>query len=190
MDLDFSILSDDQLVELIRAACQEAITRGEAVAFAARSAMLSEAEKAKIAQSVRDAEAQRAKEREVRFFAEKEAVKVRFELEEQKRKEQAGKTQQLWEKKDAIVNRAKDLLAEVIDTAPSLQVWNKSDKRIYVNKLNGRLGANHVVYYHDGNGRTRPGTLVLSEPLAPKREEILQFCQDLCSKWNTLRVDL
>lgn len=188
MTLDFTILSDDQLVELISAACQEAIARGEAVGFAARSAMLSESEKARIAQAAREKEMRKAKEREALLLAEQEAARIRAELEEEKRREQAEKTQQLWEKKDEIIQRAQELLAEVLDSTESLQVWNKTDKRIYVNK--SRLGANHVVYYHDGNGKTRPGTLELSAKLEPQRAAIKQFCAELCQKWNHIRVDL
>lgn len=190
MELDFSILSDDQLVELVRAACEEAIRRGEAVGFAARSAMLSEAEKARIMQSARDIELQRAKEKEARELAEKEAARVRFELEEQKRKENAEKTKELWEKKEAIIARAQELLAEVWDTADSLQVWNKTDKRVYVNRTGRRFGSNHIEYYHTGTAREKPGTLILSKELNEKRAEIKQFCAELCEKWNSLRVDL
>ena len=55
--MDFTPLTDDQLVELIRAACSEAVKRGAACAAAAQGAYLGEAEKAQIA---RDAAAREA----------------------------------------------------------------------------------------------------------------------------------
>ncbi len=48
-DLDFSAISDDQLIGLVRAALQEAGWRNPAVAQAMRGAVLDEAEKAAIA---------------------------------------------------------------------------------------------------------------------------------------------
>ena len=42
-DLDLSMLSDDQLVALVRACCREAVARNPACAAAAEAAMLDEA---------------------------------------------------------------------------------------------------------------------------------------------------
>jgi predicted ATP-dependent protease len=64
--LDFSALSDDQLLTLIKASLQEAISRHPALGEAARAAMLDEQERLRILREAgeREAAALRAKERE------------------------------------------------------------------------------------------------------------------------------
>jgi ParB-like chromosome segregation protein Spo0J len=51
MDLDFSALTDDQLIALIRAACADAVTRGAAVESAAREAYMSADERVQVARA-------------------------------------------------------------------------------------------------------------------------------------------
>jgi hypothetical protein len=64
--LDFSTLTDDQLVGLLRSVLRECVARGGAVQAAARSAGIDEAERAQIAKDAAEREAAklRAKERE------------------------------------------------------------------------------------------------------------------------------
>ena len=78
-NLDFSGLTDDQLLQFYRAVCQEAAARNPAVQAACRAAGLDEAEKVKIAAEAaqREAAAQRARERQ--RVAEEAVARVRAE---------------------------------------------------------------------------------------------------------------
>ncbi len=62
--LDFSGLTDDQLVELARACCKEAVRRSPAAYAAVERMMLDEAEKLRVAQTATAAEAAAARARE------------------------------------------------------------------------------------------------------------------------------
>lgn len=63
--LDFSQLTDDQLIELVRSACEYALSKDPAIAAAMRETMLSEAERARVARTAGELEiaAQRAAQR-------------------------------------------------------------------------------------------------------------------------------
>jgi hypothetical protein len=82
--LDFSALSDDQLLTLIRAALREAADRHPAVAAAAEAATLDEAERIKIMSEAgeREAAALRAKEREKLAREAAEAVRAKHAAEQ------------------------------------------------------------------------------------------------------------
>lgn len=88
--LDFSDLTDDQLVELARACCLEAVRRNAATAAAMEAMMLSEAEKARIARSASEMEiaAQRAAERQ--RIAQQARAKVQCEEEARTREARAA----------------------------------------------------------------------------------------------------
>lgn len=89
MSLDFSGLTDDQLVELVREACHEAIRRNPGLRAAVENVMLDEAEKARVAKEAteRAAAAMRARERE-RIAAEAAAA-VREKAERESAPERA-----------------------------------------------------------------------------------------------------
>jgi hypothetical protein len=82
--LDFSGLTDDQLVGLIRAALRECVARGDAVRAAAQAATVDEAERAQVAREAADREAAkiRARERERIAREAAEAVRRRHEAQE------------------------------------------------------------------------------------------------------------
>jgi hypothetical protein len=79
MDLDFSHLTDDQLIELVRFCCQEAIRRGEAAGTAMRSMMIDEAERARIMRAASETEAAAIRARERERIAKEAADRVRAE---------------------------------------------------------------------------------------------------------------
>lgn len=79
--LDFSALSDDQLLGLVRAALREIVQRSPALSEAARSAMLDEHERATIAAHATDREAARLRALERARVATEAAARVRAEHE-------------------------------------------------------------------------------------------------------------
>jgi hypothetical protein len=212
-NLDFSALTDDQLVGLVRSALQEAVNRNPAVHAAAQAAVLDEAEAAKVRVEAAEKEAriQRAKQREA--IAAAEAARVRAanagavaaaEAEKKRAEEEAKrvemeaqrlaglaeeeKVRKLWEYKTDLDRRLGQLIRG--DRSMTVQVWLRgSDKRVYIQyDYDDKL----VTYYHTGNARDKPGKLWLGgdAELAVKygtatREQILALCVELCGKWNT-----
>ena len=75
--LDFSVLTDDQLIGLIRAALRECVARGGAVQAAARDATLDEAERAQVARAAADREAAKLRAQERERVAREAAEEVR-----------------------------------------------------------------------------------------------------------------
>ena len=77
--LDFSGLTDDQLVELARACCLEAARRSPAAEAAMRSMMIDEAERIRIAKAAAETEFAAARARERDRIAQEAAARVRAE---------------------------------------------------------------------------------------------------------------
>jgi hypothetical protein len=109
MELDFSILTDDQLVTLIRSALQEAVRRSPATAAAAQAATLDEAEKARIARVAAERAAAEVREAEERRLAAAAAAQARRDAE-------AAATAAEWAAKEAIGARVREILGtEVLE---------------------------------------------------------------------------
>jgi hypothetical protein len=185
--LDFSTLTDDQLVGLIREALQEVVRRGPAVEAAARAAGLDEAEKAKVAAAAAQAEARRLRDEEARRVAEEAAAKVRQEADEHKADAERDKAAIL----RGIAREARSLFGS---DQPEFTValWEKpGDRRIYIGH---GYNSNWVEYHHDGDHRTAPGTCkaiaAVVDPLAEHlgvmkaeaREKVADFCRRLIER--------
>lgn len=182
--LDFSGLTDDQLVSLIRAALQEAAHRTLACKVAAEAVVFDEAAKARIAQEAAVREVERLKREEAERIAREAAEKLRLEKEAAEKAAQQKKIDSIWQGKDEMCRRVHELLHSHTDYL--VTVWNKKDKRVYIRTSTAKFGNNSVEYFHEGNANTRPGHLTLKGEHEPHRAEILQFCQDLCKRWNAV----
>jgi len=167
MKLDFTEIQDDQFVELISAALAEAASRTQAVRMATKRCFLDEAEKAQIAQDAIAHEAENIRRAE--------AEKAR-----------AGKTESAWEKKNALIARVHELFGT---ESFVLTVWNKTDKRIYLRRSKAKFGNNCVEFFCEGNTKTRPGTLQMSNAFDEKRKEITAFLKEICTAWNSLTME-
>lgn len=183
--LDFSVLTDDQLVELIREACRAAVERGNGCARAAESAYLSEAERVRIAREATERELAARKAEEADRIARQatEAVKYDLAAQEQKRK---------WEKKKQISDR----LNELVDSSSTLElhVWsnNSGEKRVYVS-VNGRKhwNDNEIEYYHTGNAKNPPKSAKFSSKLLAEghtKAELLEFLGNVADAWTNLKL--
>lgn len=158
-DLDFSSLSDDQLVELIRAALSEAARRGRASVAAAQEAWLDEAEKTRVAKEATEREAAKLRAAERERIAREAAERVRREHEarnaqaEREAQRKAGldaaaaarqgelERRQWLVRTGAILDRDPWMLCLV--SANTRYGW-----RVLVNRENERFARDHLVDYH------------------------------------------
>lgn len=195
--MDFSPLTDDQLVELIRAACAEAVNRNQAVAGAARAAMLSEAERAQVAWHAAAAEADRIKQDEARRVAEAAAEEVRRQAEARATAEAQQKQNKLWGEKKAIAQ----LVAGTLGPGWNLTVWRKNgDRRVYLDYGDGGYGSRNPKWclYVTGNQFERPGKLTVErhQDVFGKGhwktviEEVRIICERAAAEWQELRLDV
>jgi hypothetical protein len=188
--LDFSSISDDQLLELIKACMAEATKRGTAMAYAANDIFLDAAEKARIeAEAIARAQ-ESAKERERQEIEEQAYRKTQQQIEQQKRKQEERKTAEEWSQKMAII---KVLLDWGVQEKFNLQVWtNGADKRVYFQGVAGRHDWEFCLYA-TGNQYHSPGEMTYSESknLIPggKLQTIMESKEDL-SDWNRLKAFL
>lgn len=146
-EIDLSDLSDDQLVELARAVAIEIARRDPAVDAAARSAVLDEAEKLRVAQRAAEAEAARLRARERERIAEQAAAKVRREAAAR----DADSDPHGWRVNKALARMVVDQLG----SGWSCTVWSRQDeRRVYLDRYPAK-----VSYYVTGDFRHPPGQL-------------------------------
>jgi len=194
MNLDFSPLTDDQLIDLIRAACMEAAHRGMTTRMAAENAMLDEAEKARIAhEAAARAQAELARE-EARRIAREAEEKVRTAAEAAQRKTEQEKVAKTWEYKDEVGAQVATILKPKRDC--QLKVWLKgADKRVYIG---GGFKDNDVEYFHAGNHHEKPGTMRIDtrdlhigkEDLPEVKAQLLPVLTAVCTKYNTITIPI
>jgi len=127
-----------------------------------------------------------------------EPEKIRREQAERARKEAEAKAQEekekeelrrLWEEKDRIATFFHSVFGDLVHT---VEVWNRSDKRLYFGR---GCGANAGCYYSTGNGSHRPETLHLmrsdaKERAAGREEEVRAFCAEMCKVWKSITVEI
>jgi hypothetical protein len=152
--LDFSILSDDQLLDLLKATMSEAIKRGGDIASAARGEVLSAQERAaiefQVAEKIRlekeDAERRRiAKETERR-------------LREEDNKKQEEKVYSHWEIKAAAVEAIRKW---GYDDEFEINIWSRgADRRIYFQKESSKRTSWKWCLYLSGNQWHPKGELI------------------------------
>lgn len=155
--MDFSRLTNDQLVELVRALCYEAAQRGWATQQAAQAAMLSEAEKARIAADAAAREAERLHEAEKARIAADAAARVRREAEAAMSQAEAARRLTRDQRRAALA----EAVYEVVGADYLVNLWSPkdrpgTDRRVYFNPL-GR--AEKICVHIDGSSRTRPETV-------------------------------
>lgn len=160
MDLDFTNVTDDQLIELVRQCCLEAARRGDsAVAEALKATMLSEAERVRVARSASEAEiaALRAQERE--RIAQEARDKARAEHEAAQ--EPARRAQARAEAEAAAAKAKKELeaagywlrrFAELVDREPSTIcitiASTKYGRRVLINRGSDLFAREHLIDYN------------------------------------------
>jgi multidrug efflux pump subunit AcrA (membrane-fusion protein) len=194
MQLDFSLLTDDQLIDLIRTACMEAARRGTATQLAAEAAMLDEAEKARIARAAAErAQAELAREEAARI-AREAADKVRAQADAAKRREEEEQIAKNWEYKDHIGAQLSAILKP--KGSYQLKVWLRgADKRIYIG---GGYKDNIVEYYHTGNKYEKPRTIHITSfnlhlskaDLSEAKAQLLPVLESICTQWAGIIIPI
>jgi hypothetical protein len=198
-NLDFSELTDDQVIGLIRAALQEAVRRHPALEAAAKAAVIEEGEKAKIIQAEIEKQASilRAKERE--RIAKEAAARVHAAHEAQngeaqrrqeevtreaeaaariaKAKADVEKTQRLEAIRRGYLSRA----AALVDLSPhqvTLVVYRTS---VYINKGSDQYSRDHLAEY-------RGSTLSTRRDLISRKPAILELLAELRATYDDFAI--
>ena len=173
-ELDFSGLTDDQLVELARACCMEAIRRNPAAAQAMQDMMIGEAERARIAKSASAAEIRAARARERERIAKQAREQAQHEeaLRTAEAKRQAAmQAQQRLRERDMALLRE---VAGLLDTDPArlsiLHLQSAYGQRLLVNEGSDRYARQHLIDY-----QVRTGEIKVKRGLAKQRAALAAF---------------
>lgn len=184
--MDFTNITDDQLLQLIKVTMAEAVKRGVAIAKAAHHIHEDAAEELRIKAEIAARTAQEAEEnrlKEIKRKAEKEAKS------EQLQKEQAALAN-TWGHKSAVVEA---LVSEVKKLSPGwgkqleegfeLNLWARgADVRLYIQQ--GTKRGWEVVVYLGGNQYNPPGSIEGLEDAKFTKKAVLNFAQYFQSRWN------
>lgn len=186
MDLDFTGLTDDQLVGLIRAACEEAVTRGAAVEMAARAEFLSAAERVQVARAAAERETERLRREETERVAAAAASRSAVDV-------VAERERQLWAQRKGI--------AQALDAAgwnvvgDQLVVWlsDRNEKRVFLQQ-NKYDGTTWVTLYVTGNAKHAPGSCLFDSKVfkgEPElKREVGAVLRAVAAAWNAIKIDL
>jgi hypothetical protein len=151
--MDFSILSDDQLLDLLKGAMTEAIHRGGAIAAAAQGEVLSAKERAQIEFRVAEKLRAEAEARERERIAKEAEAKIRAEA----LKKEAQQVESTWSSKAAAIAAIRQW---GYNGDFEINIWsNGADRRVYFQESNGRRCDWKWCLYLTGNKYHPPGDL-------------------------------
>lgn len=146
--MDFTLVSDDQLLQLLKLAMAEALERGGAVRVAAQQEVLDTQERAQIEREVAEKLRLEKEERERRRI--KEEAEAKFRAEENKK--QAAATETTWACKAAIAQAMKEWGYK---GKFELNIWSRgADRRVYFQL--DRKGTWKFCLYLTGNSTHPP----------------------------------
>jgi hypothetical protein len=159
MDLDFSGLTNDQLIELVRACCHEAMRRDPATGAAMRGMMLDEQEKMRIIRNAAESEAAAIRARERERLATETAERVRAEnaaktaATRQRDAEAAGlRAAEKAHSEERTAIQWLSRFAALVDRRPSdiciVIASTKYGRRVLVNPGRDRYSCDHLVDYN------------------------------------------
>jgi|SRR5579884_4023728 len=199
--LDFNGLTDDQLVELVREACREAVRRNPAVEAAARAAVLDEGAKARIAADAARREAERLAREEAERIAREATERVRRQQAAQRDDAEADKVRKSWIEKARLARSIREVLtaasqADDLARGCEISVWRKGadgdgEKRVYLDwgyALTRGIGRkNKVCLYVTGNSRNAPGSFDAGACPESHRQALKAVLAAAAAEWNSLR---
>lgn len=188
--LDFSALTDDQIVELVRLALQEVVRRGPIAEAAARAACLDEQERATIAAQAAAAERDKLLAEERRRVADEAAAAVRREA-ERTAKAAPSKTAQL---EQEVRDKAKGIFGGRVEIAVKTE---SGRRRVFLGSYPAA-----ATYFRDGDRFNEADSLKISskdERIVKACEsrgitfeqlhaELLEFGRELAKNWSTFKV--
>ena len=166
MDLDLSHLTDDQLVELARLCCQEAVRRGDHTGAAMHAMMIDEAERARIARTAAENEAAAIRARERARIAEEAAARVRAEDAARNAAARQKAAQEAAARAAAEAVRRADnerrwlrVFAELVGRKPSeisiVLADTRYGRRVMINEGSNRYSSDHLADHNLGTGSTK-----------------------------------
>ena len=139
-------------------------------------------------EAISDAMAE-ARRRRISHAAERAAFGItRKEIQKRREqaKEQAYREKQIknWTKKRELAL----LIQEALGKEWSLNVWNKDDKRVYIDGL----GRRKIIYYCEGNYYNPPGKLEAQQIKLTKeqKEILLRACRKADEDWQSTRFSV
>lgn len=185
--IDFSGLTDDQFVALARALCAEAVKRGGGVECAVRDSVLSEAERARVAERAAEIEAERLRAKEAERVAAEAAAKVRRAAEQQEIKDAAASERHMWGRKKGIALEVARLLPG--EKGLRLHVWMSADKERRVFLGHG-FDKNRVTFFSTGNHRQPPGSIQANKDLVPVKKQFAALLSAVAREWNKLQFEI
>ncbi|MBN3262979.1 hypothetical protein [Pectobacterium brasiliense] len=182
MSLDFSDLTDDQLIELARACCEEAMRRNPAAQQAMRDMMLSEAEKARIAKNASELEirSQRAREREriakeatakARYDEEARIADARAKSAQEAIKRTRDSAEQRKHRAIALLRQAAELTHRAPDDLGIVYCKTNRGVRVMINPNSGRYTNIHLVDYY-----VETEEIHTVQALVKSKTELAAFC--------------
>ena len=193
-NLDFSALTDDQLVGLLRAILQEAIRRSPAVVAAVRAASLDEQEKIQIAKESADREAAKIRASERERIAKEAAEAVRKQAAAQaaidqnariakEAAEAVAKAAEADATKRAILAEAAALVGSPSPGEISVIVLPNGERygggtRVLINQGSDRYERDHLVDY------CGPTKIKTHRELVGKKPAMIEFCARLAATYN------
>lgn len=194
----YAALDDAALVELIRAACAEAMKRGETVRNAARRAMLTEAEATALrmhAAELDDATKLAAEEARlqvraglsIREAADKAAREEIARVAAEKERAVAEKQRTAWARKKAVALAVQSLVTDREDL--SVSVWESGggiERRVYLNTGRKQIACLHVT----GSRRTPPGTLEVTAHREARRPQFHALLTAVSQWWTSVNIDV
>lgn len=188
--IDFSELSDDQLVGLIRAACAEAVCRGAGVASAARDAYVTEVDRARVVREATSQEAERLRKLEEERIAADAAAAVRLAAEREKAATAAEREATLWARRRGI---ALALQASSYDpTGDQVVVWRSGshEKRVFLQER-AYGGRTYATLYVTGNAKHAPDSVQFTAGLtARQKTDVAAILRAVAAEWDAMKVDV
>ncbi|HEY4207959.1 MAG TPA: hypothetical protein VGM31_14145 [Puia sp.] len=188
--MNFSPLSDEQLLDLLKSTMQECISRN--ITDPAREVLLSEKEKADIRQAAKQKVqadfAKSEKERIEREATEAENARLRGESQ----KEEAEKIRKNWLAKKSQAEAVVACDTYLAGRNVWINVWaSGSEKRVYLNDGEpfGKKTKEIAVLYVTGNAKQAPGAFSCSSSyISPENENALKATLlSIGNGWNTTK---
>jgi hypothetical protein len=180
--MDFSPLTDEQLLELIKSAMGEAVSRG--VGQIASNIYLDAQEEARIKAEVVSMAQEKAKQAEIDRIKRESAHQVEKETREKQAKQQAIN----WAKKSALVTALKEHTLFEDDTDFSFNIWESQsgEVRIYLQgPPKGRRGHEwEIVYYATGSRYNPPKSIEGLSNNAQFKPVLTAFFDLTLKHWN------
>ena len=184
--MDFSNITDDQLLQLIKAVMAEAVCRGVAIAKAASDIHEDAAEELRIKAEVAAKYAQEKEEQRLREIERK----AEAEAEAEKRQKEQEKIAKSWAHKSAVIaafisemRKLAPRWADQMEKGFDMNLWGRgSDVRLYIQE--GTRDGWEVIVYLGGNQYNPPGAIENLGNNEFAKKAVLNFAQYFQSQWK------